>query len=576
MSEFGYKIKNYQAGSVYGYNLGVRDKLDVKGAMLTNSLFSEFLISIGMTVNKNGSTRDIICMEFDYGSRSYEDEMKFYEKKLRYLPKNTKLSPEELEERRERLNVLIEKAKLNENKFIKKSRSEIRNEYYNHGVDIPYAVYDKNNEYDHDEYIHYKMLYRTPGKAKKGSCMFIRDELFEKAREFLYMGIQLPEENSPIVEIGAYSSLVTSTIVGTVEIKPEEILLLKDVDAFFETDVISVELDEDGHCQAVKKKDYKVKNTLFDGQALIDTSIFPEWGEGYILLRHHFTKMAAFHSNIQVFFKDYFGDEYEAATVTDMYGKKHLAKDIKLITTDNAIKWTKFGVSYEYWSDWVRVNGCKFGIVKTAHKSKLGDVQRMSYQMVNALDMDIMDDVISYSRDYVHELKANNEVFKQYLLDNGNFSNDFEALAALMDHNKDFVYTDHFRSRKRKIIESYVRQFKNGHIIQNGDNLVIVGSPYAMLLHAVGENPLSDPTFEQENVATQCWTERFKDNEYLAEFRSPFNSQNNLGYLHNHWHHYFDRYFNLGEQIIAINMIGTDFQDKNNGLIKWVSVQKCA
>ena len=122
------------------------------------------------------------------------------------------------------------------------------------------------------------MLYRTPGKAKKGSCMFIKDSLYEKARNFLYMGIQLPEENAPIVEIGAYSSLATSTIIDKIQIKPEEILIVKDVDSFFKTKVVSVELDEDKWCQAVTRNDYTVKNTLFDGQALIDTSIFPEWG----------------------------------------------------------------------------------------------------------------------------------------------------------------------------------------------------------------------------------------------------------------------------------------------------------
>ena len=31
------------------------------------------------------------------------------------------------------------------------------------------------------------------------------------------------------------------------------------------------------------KHGYEVKNTLFDGEALIDTSIFPEWADGYVL-----------------------------------------------------------------------------------------------------------------------------------------------------------------------------------------------------------------------------------------------------------------------------------------------------
>ena len=84
--------------------------------------------------------------------------------------------------------------------------------------------------------------------------------------------------------------------------------------------------------------------------------------------------MAAFCSNIQLFFRDYFGEEYYTATVEDMWGNKHYVKDIELITTDNAMKWIKYNVSYDYWCNKVYENGCMFGIVKTAHCIKLGNV----------------------------------------------------------------------------------------------------------------------------------------------------------------------------------------------------------
>ena len=86
-----------------------------------------------------------------------------------------------------------------------------------------------------------------------------------------------------------------------------------------------------------------------------------------------------------------------------------------------------------------------------------------------------------------------------------------------------------------------------------------------MLLHSVGEDTNGDPTFEDEDGTIQCYTARFADGEYLAEFRSPFNSCHNLGYLHNKYHPIWNKYFNLGKQIIAINMRYTDFQDRNNG-----------
>ena len=218
----------------------------------------------------------------------------------------------------------------------------------------------------------------------------------------------------------------------------------------------------------------------------------------------------------------------------------------------------------------------EFGIVKTAHRSKMGDMQRMSYQMVNALSTNIMDNVLADTKDYIQRLKNDDQTFFDFLRRNANFMSDYEVLLALCKHNPDFVKSDYFRERRSKIISDYLLDIKTGHIVQNGDNLVIVGSPYAMLLHSVGENVEIDPTFDTEEGTIQCWTARFGDGEYLAEFRSPFNSCHNLGYLHNHYHPYWDKYFNLGRQIIAINMLHTDFQDRNNGLTNWVSVQKCA
>ena len=55
---------------------GVRNNYDVKDAMLTNSLFKDFLDENGLDVYEGKSTRDIICIEFNYGSRSYQEEQK--------------------------------------------------------------------------------------------------------------------------------------------------------------------------------------------------------------------------------------------------------------------------------------------------------------------------------------------------------------------------------------------------------------------------------------------------------------------------------------------------------------------
>jgi hypothetical protein len=270
----------------------------------------------------------------------------------------------------------------------------------------------------------------------------------------------LPKESTPIVEIGAYSSLVASGICGRIKINPENILIVNDVDVEFRTNVINVCLDENNHCKVEYEDDYPIINTMFDGQGLIDESIFPNWGEGYVLLRQHMTKMACFKTKMQKFFKDYYGDKYDTATVKDMWGNDHYVKDIQLITTNNACKWLKFSVSYEYWCQKVHEDGDIFGVVKTAHKSKYGNVQRMSYQMINSLpNIEEIPSVIQKSVDYINALKRDNAFFIQYLKENANFSNDYKFLSDIAIVNPEFVRSEYFRDRKKRIIEGYVKQF---------------------------------------------------------------------------------------------------------------------
>lgn len=157
MGKYGYKIKNYQAGSVYAVSCGVRSNYDSTDAMLTNSLFTDFIEKNGLKTHKGVSTRDIICLEFNYGSRSYEEEKKHLEQTIDKMD-------EDNHQKLEYLNSLLLTAEENKDKFDKKSADEIRTIFYRDGLTINY-----NNES-----IHYKRLGRTSGKAKKEvACLYV-------------------------------------------------------------------------------------------------------------------------------------------------------------------------------------------------------------------------------------------------------------------------------------------------------------------------------------------------------------------------------------------------------------------
>lgn len=138
-------------------------------------------------------------------------------------------------------------------------------------------------------------------------------------------------------------------------------------------------------------------------------------------------------------------------------------------------------------------------------------------------------------------------------------------LADLYKQNNDFANSKWFRTEKRKIIFAYVERLRKGKITVNADNLTMCGNPYALLLYSVGEHWENDPCFKQEQGTIQCYTTRFGDGEYLCGIRSPQNSPNNICYLKNTYSKEMKEYFPFSKNIVAVNCIGTDLQDRTNG-----------
>lgn len=576
MSKFGIKIKNISAGMLYDVNLGVRDYFTYTDAMLNNSLFSYWLQKNGMHVYKGESTRDIICLDYDFGSRSYEEEIKRLDKLLSSTDIGSK----------EKILNIIEKVELKKERYSPKNRDEIREYFYEHGVNVTYKKKNKNSDIS-EEKIHYEMLFRTSAKAKLGQVMFIRSELYKKAYDWLTIGLgnKMDKDNAKIVEMSAYAPLTTSTIIGTLHIPVQDVLILKDQDSLFKTIANVVKADQyiDKNGKARKKcivvqKETEVKNTLWDGMMLIESDILPKWINGMALLRNHLFKACGFRSHIQKFFKDWCVEnkhDYNTYQVQDMFGKWHYLKDIKMITTDNAIKWKKFSdlmgntvqSSYEYWCNRIHADGDKWGIVKTDHPSKLGRYQQLSYQMINTLPCTKEDvkDIAQTSIDYVELLKRDNNEFEKFLRKYANEVNHYEMLADLYAQNHDFGNSTFFRYEKKEIIKQYVYKMKKGKIMVNGDNLTVCGNPYALLLYSVGDDFEKDPTLHPEEGCIQCYTPRFNNDEYLAAFRNPHNSPNNICYMHNIYSEEMIKYFDFSNNIMAVNCLHTDVQDRMNG-----------
>lgn len=535
----------------------------------------------------------------------------------------------------------------------KVSKQDLREQFYRDGVTYTWKKKDKELT------VHYVPLMRSPGKAKKGECVFVEEALFDKAIDFLTMGLYKkmkkeeqkdPEKVFKLVELCAYQTLTTAAAAGGyIQIPMENMLIVKDEEvysagipaAIVRSELIDqpgkqefvIDFDDPrtesiinkkgctfypekaqekglklvekskeslkkagirangkypGHheekkskvCTVTKVKDAKIKNILWDGMGLIDDSVFPEDADGFIYCRSHFFKSCLFRGSIQIFFRDYCEDhglDYETYAVNDMFGNERRIKDVQVIITDKSLKWLKFvdkmggteQKAYQYYRKWMDRHRDYFSIVKTAHKSKLGDLQISAYQMNNSLpttDKEVLLGVAACAVEYYNALKKDDEAYCEYLRRNQNNFNINEVLLALVERNPEFVKTDIFRGKKKRDLNRLKESFKIGELPQPGDNLTIMDNPIALLLKAVGDDPLKEDCFKVLPGAVQCYTLRFKDEENLAGFRSPHNAPNNIIHLQNVYPDALVRYFsNIGQNVIVFNAIGTDTQARLSG-----------
>lgn len=569
------RIYQVQNGYKYRYGNQIRDcRLEWNDAMLNDSLFLRYMKKHGMKIKKDGSSLDFIVLKFDYSVLSYCERELYYGYNDGEQEENAEVNTEDL------LSGIKDSV----------SAKELRQMYYTQGCTITWHKYNKKTGdiiHGADETITYRMLMRSPGKAKKGDCVFVREELLTIARDYLTMGLwdRMPQENADIVSLSAYSTLITASALDYIHIPLKNILIVRDQEVSTILPGLTVDVDESNHCYVKKEEQCEITNILWDGMGLIDDSVFPEdqGMEGFIYCRSHFFKSCLFRGDVVQYFIDYYKEDYPTAAVMDMFGNKVKVSDIRVIVTENSIKWMKFeklmkehpedndSKAYKYYRRFMKKDGEMFSIVKTGHESKWGELQRSSYQINNSLpttDKEMLAEIAQTSVDYYNRMVQDHDAFMEHLKrTSGNKYSVGNMLIALDEWNHDFRYTDYFKKKKSEILSEFKnKRLKLGKLLQNGDNLVICGNPLALLKQVTGEGYSSEKCFDTHREGIECYTSRFPDGQCLAGFRSPHNSSNNIVHLINRYPQELMRYFpELGQHVIVINGIGTDVQDRLNG-----------
>lgn len=672
----GIKIMNLEAGEIFGYINGTRKYYETKDGVLSNSLLLEKFIKEGIEIVK-GRTRDVVSLSFSFGSEDAEGECKRLDKAImnvikedlknegikRFYSKKLNKYKEMISE--EALNKIItlegfkEDVNLNADKYKKISAEDIRKLLYEDKFSLTFKSYPQliknNSQYSKElatelkeiresrkltnkeksekikefnnklickeETITYKMLFRSPAKARIGNVTFVNEELYDVMHNWMCMGMELPLDNAKIVEMGAYSSLVSSTIIGKIKIPVEDVLIVQDLKSLYTSVIDDVYLKKfkkvrrkyniAKYTRAIKGGNYKeigtcgvrtikkqVANTLWDGMGIIESDLLDEKDKkgntiktenGMALFRQHFFKACLFRGYISKFFKKFYGDEYDTAEIIDMFGVTHKVNSIKIITTNNAIKWLKFKdlmgstdkEAYEYWCEKINKENSEWGICKIDHKSKLSIYdaednkvlyQQSSYQMINSLQIskEKIENICKDTIEYVNSLKDDNDKYIDFLEQHKATVNLNECLIALYKHNKAIANTSMFRYYKSQILNEYKKKIKKGKILTKSENLTVCGNPYMLLQKVVGQldkyikddviSGYNDETLPKSEECVSCYAPLFDDKVDLAGFRSPHNSPNAILLFKNYKHDLMVEYFNFSNNIIAVNLLENSAQ----------------
>lgn len=419
--------------------------------------------------------------------------------------------------------------------------------------------------------INYCRFKRSSGSARVGKCLFIDKRLYADMHESEQCGLNVKDgDELDIAAFEAYISLPTSSIIDTIEIKPENFLVIDDWESVFYEDAVCTDLGEDGWL-VTKEREMKITNSIWDGQSLIDYSLMGKYcSKGMLLLRNKFFKSCCFNTNIQKFFSD------NGITEISQLSGRTIAtdiKDIKVITTPSSIKYLKFGRL----DDWFKNIYPYFGIVKYDKDTHYfnGRMVQAHYQLLNTLQLSKkeLQEIAQDGLDYISLLNTDVDVMRYHLKfeeDNEISGEDTELDNIMKDKNEivykllnydcDFHKTKIYYDFKKDLCRSYIKNMKKGHVLLDGTYATLFGNPYEMLLQSIGK-------FDGGSVLKvgTVHNTRYEYGETILGSRSPHVTVGNVLLVKNVACEVIDRYFNLTTNIICINAINENILERLSG-----------
>lgn len=422
--------------------------------------------------------------------------------------------------------------------------------------------------------VHYVRYKRSAGSSREGKCLFIDERLYKAMDKWSSCGLKAQTD---LASWESYKALSLSSIKGTVDIPLDGILFVPDYKSVFTEEVISVEL-KDGKLVA-EQKQTEITNDIWDGESLLDESVFEN---GYadkhmLLLRNKFFKSCAFRTKLQKWIKD------KKITLEDLKNRGFvtLASDVSqivMVTTPNSLKYLKFagGLTEKNIRKWIESVDNTFGVVKWDKGTRFfhGDMVQSSYQLLNTLGLDKAqaEELLKPSFDYISLIRNDVEFMRYHFTDAyarekggeekkvpDGLAERAEVIFRLLMSYTTFDSTALYANFRDDVVSGLKGNLRRGHILLNGTNATLFGNGPELLKYIAGEEVTS------ELKKGQIYSKRFVNGAKLLCARSPHITMGNLYCVENNLDGEIWDYFDLGENIVCVNAIGENLQQRLNG-----------
>ena len=422
--------------------------------------------------------------------------------------------------------------------------------------------------------IHYVRYKRSAGSSREGKCLFIDERLYKAMAKWSECGIK---PKTDLASWESYKALSLSSIKGAVNIPLEGILFVPDYKSTFTDEVVSVEI-QDGTLTAAHKQT-EITNDIWDGESLLDESVFREnyADKHMLLLRNKFFKSCAFRTKLKKWFQD------KNVTLKELKSRGFVtfATDINqivMVATPNSLKYLKFagGFTERNIRKWIENINDTFGVVKWDKSTRFfhGKMVQSSYQLLNTLGLTETQaaELLQPSIDYISLLRKDVDFMRYHFTDAFAREKDDEetvlpdgiadradVIFTLMHKCPHFDETELYANFRNDVVKSLKERLKRGHILVNGTNATLFGNGPELLKYIAGEEIIS------ELHSGQIYCKRFADKTKLLCARSPHITMGNLYSAENSTQGEIWNYFDLDENIVCVNAIGENIQQRLNG-----------